>query len=294
MTTAQTIVDQARRDLLAGVTEERNKLASGINSSDTTLSLSFDPKGVRDGAVIEIGAELLYVWSVNGSTVTVERGWEGTTAASHSANAIITVKPRFPNKQLFDFVNDEISDLSSPANGLFQIKTATLQYNGSDRAIDMSGVTDLINIHEVRWRYSGDEWIEVRGFRLSRNAATTDFSSGLMLIFDVPPPQASTVRVTYKAPYTKLTNLSDDLTTVGGVQATLDDVVRMGVQLRAMVGREVKRNFMEAQGDTRRAGEVGPGAVQASWRGIAAMRQQRIEAEQARLSQQYPVRIRRY
>ena len=294
MTTAQTIIDQARRDLLSGVVEERNKLAANINSSATSVQLSFDPKGVRDGAVIEIGAELMYVWAVNGSTVTVERGWEGTTAASHNANAIITVKPRFPNRQLFDHLNDEITDLSSPANGLFQIKTATLQYNGSDRAIDMSGVTDLISIHEVRWRYASDEWIEVRGYRLSRNAATTDFASGLMLIFDAPPAQASTVRVTYKAPYTRLSALTDDVTTAGGVQASLEDVIRMGVQLRAMVGREVKRNFMEAQGDTRRAGEVGPGAVQASWRGIAAVRQARIEAEQARLSQQYPVRIRRY
>jgi len=152
MTTAQTIIDQARRDLLAGVVEERNKLAAGINASATTLSLAFDPKGVRDGAVIEIGAELLYVWAVAGSTVTVERGWDGTTPVSHNANAIITVKPRFPTRQLFDHLNDDITDLSSPMNGLFQVKTATLQYNGSDRSIDMSGVTDLISIHEVRWR----------------------------------------------------------------------------------------------------------------------------------------------
>ena len=67
----------------------------------------------------------------------------------------------------------------------------------------------------------------------------------------------------------------------------------MGVQLRAMVGREIKRNFTESQGDTRRADEVGPGAIQASWRGLAALRAQRIEAEQARLSQQYPQRIRK-
>ena len=101
------------------------------------------------------------------------------------------------------------------------------------------------------------------------------------------------MRVVYKAPYSRLTALSDDLTSVGGVQASLEDVLRMGVQLRAMVGREVKRNFTEAQGDTRRAMEVQPGAVQASWRGIAAIRQARIEAEQARLSQQYPLRIRK-
>jgi hypothetical protein len=294
VTTAQTIVDQARRDLLAGVVEERNKLLAQINSTATTLQLQYDPRGVRDGNVIEIGSELLYVWGVQGPTVTVERGFQGTTAATHAAGAIITVKPRFPNQMMLDHVNDELTDLSSPANGLFQIKVCSRNYNGTDRAVDLTGVTDLLSIHEVRWKYDNDEWIEVRRWRLSRDAATADFASGLMLIFDMPPPQAAPIRVAYKAPYTRLASLSQDLTSVGGVQASLEDVVRMGVQLRAMVGREVKRNFIEGQGDTRRAQEVGPGAVQASWRGIAAMRQQRIEAEQARLYQAYPMRTRKY
>ena len=294
MTTAQTIVDQARRDLLAGVVEERNKLVSQINSAATSLQLQYDPKGVREGNIIEIGSELMYVWGTSGSTVTVERGFQGTTAATHAAGAVITVKPRFPNQMMLDHVNDELTDLSSPANGLFQIKVCSRQYNGTDRAVDLTGVTDLLAVHEVRWRYDSDEWIEVRRWRLARNAATTDFASGLSLIFDMPPPQSAAIRVVYKAPYTRLSSLSQDLTTTGGLQATLEDVVRMGVQLRAMVGREVKRNFTEGQGDTRRAQEVGPGAVQASWRGIAAMRQQRIEAEQARLFQAYPTRTRKY
>lgn len=294
MTTAQTIIDQARRDLLAGVVEERNKLSALIDSSTTSLSLQYDPRGVREGNIIEIGAELMYVWGTSGSTVTVERGFQGTTAASHAAGALVTVKPRFPNQMMFEHLNDEITDLSSPANGLFRVAVCTRDYNGSDRAVDLTGVTDLLSIHEVRWEYDTDEWIEVRRWRLARNADPTDFASGLMLIFDMPPAQAAPIRVVYKAPYTRLTALSQDLTTVGGVQATLEDVVRMGVQLRAMAGREVKRNFVEGQGDTRRAGEVGPGAVQASWRGIAAMRQQRIEAEQARLFQAYPIRNRKY
>jgi len=294
VTTAQTIVDQARRDLLAGVVEERNKLSGGINSTATSLTVQYDARGIREGNIIEIGSELMYVWATSGATVTVERGFQNTTAATHADGAIITVRPRFPNQMMLDHVNDELTDLSSPANGLFQIKVCSRQYNGTDRAVDLTGVTDLLAIHEVRWKYDTDEWIEVRRWRLARNANTADFASGLMLIFDMPPPQSAAIRVVYKAPYTRLTALSQDLTSIGGLQATLEDVVRMGVQLPAMVGREVKRNFIEGQGDTRRAAEVGPGAVQASWRGIAAMRQQRIEAEQARLFQAYPTRTRKY
>lgn len=294
MTTAQTIVDQARRDLLAGVVEERNKLLTGINGTATSLVVEYDARGVREGTVIELGAELLYVWNATGATIEVERGFQGTTAVSHAAGAIITVRPRFPNQTMLEHLNDDLTDLSSPANGLFQIKVCSRSYNGSDRAVDLTGVTDLLSVHEVRWRYDSDAWIEIRRWRLARDADTANFASGLMLILDMPPPQAAPIRVVYKAPFTRLASLSQDLTATGGVPAVLEDVVRMGVQLRLMVGREVKRNFIEGQGDTRRAQEVGSGGVQASWRGIAAMRQQRIEAEQARLSSMYPMRTRKY
>jgi hypothetical protein len=292
MSTAATIIQQARRDLLAGLVEERNRLQSAMDSSTTSLTVANDGKGIREGAVIEVGNELMYVWGFTAGVAEVERGWDGTTPTAHDANAIITVKPRFPNKMLFDHLNDDITDLSSPANGLFQIKVLERQYNGSDRAIDLTGVTDIISIHEVRWKYQNDEWPQVRRWRLSRNANTTNFASGLMLILD-ESVQASAMRIVYKAPFTPLTTFADNITTVAGVPASLADVLRMGIQLRAMVSREIKRNFTESQGDTRRADEVGPGAIQASWRGLAALRAQRIEAEQARLSQQYPQRIRK-
>lgn len=294
MTTAQKIIDQARRDLLAGVVEERNKLSAAVTSTTaTTLTFANDLKGIREGAVIELGAELMYVWSTSGANVTVERGWDGTVASTHAINTIATVKPRFPTSMLFDHLNDEITDLSSPANGLYQVLTLERAYNGSDRAVDLTAVSNLIDIVDVRWKYLSDDWPEVRRWRIMRNTNTTAFASGLALIID-EPVQASTMRIVYKAPYTRLSAVGDDVTSVGGVQASLEDVLRMGVQLRAMVGREVKRNFTESQGDTRRAVEVGAGNVQSSWRGIAALRQTRIEAEQARLSKQYPQRIRRY
>lgn len=292
MTTAATVIEQARRDLLAGLVEERNRLSASMDASTTVLPIGADGKGIREGAVVEVGAELMYVWGFAAGNAEVQRGFDGTTATSHAAASIVTVKPRFPTKMLFDHLNDDIVDLSSPTNGLFQIKTLERAYNGSDRAVDLTGVTDIINIHDVRWRYQSDEWPAVRKWRLSRNANTTSFASGLMLILD-ESIQSSTLRIVYRAPYSRLTSVTDDLTAVGGVQDSLSDVLRMGVQLRAMVGREVKRNFTESQGDTRRADEVGPGAVQASWRGLAALRAQRIEAEQARLSQQYPMRIRK-
>jgi hypothetical protein len=62
----------------------------------------------------------------------------------------------------------------------------------------------------------------------------------------------------------------------------------MGVQIRLMAPREIKRNFTESQGDTRRADEVGAGAVGASVNNLIRMRRDRITAEAAKLIRQYP------
>ena len=55
-----------------------------------------------------------------------------------------------------------------------------------------------------------------------------------------------------------------------------------------MAGREIKRDFTESQGDTRRAGEVPAGAVAASSRNLQILRQQRITSEAAKLEAIYP------
>jgi hypothetical protein len=72
----------------------------------------------------------------------------------------------------------------------------------------------------------------------------------------------------------------------------MEDILEMGVMIRMLSVREVKRNFMEAQGDTRRADEVPPGAIRDSFNNILRLRRDRIIAEKAKLARQYPLTIR--
>jgi hypothetical protein len=67
----------------------------------------------------------------------------------------------------------------------------------------------------------------------------------------------------------------------------------MGVMLRMMNAREVKRNFIETQSDTRRSDEVPPGAVRDSTTNIQRLRRERITAEAGRLKAEYPQKFRR-
>jgi hypothetical protein len=107
------------------------------------------------------------------------------------------------------------------------------------------------------------------------------------------PVQAGTLRVRYKGPFTRATSESSDLTSFCGLPSTCDDLVELGVIIRMMAGREMKRNFTESQGDTRRADEVQASAVLQSVANIQRLRRERIVAEAGRLKAQYPIKFRK-
>lgn len=294
MSTAGALITRASRQLLSGTVEERNKLAATVTSSDTSITLSYDLGGFRTGAVIECESELMYVWEATTATKTlvVERGYAGTTAAAHTSGVVLTVNPRFPRAQMFDAVNAELDDLSSTMNGLYRVVATSLTYNGSDKQLNVTSATNIIELLDVRLRYLADEYPVIRGVRLQRDLPTTDFASGFSIVFD-QPVMAGTLRVTYKAPFTRASTEASDLQTACFLPVTCEDIVEAGVVLRMMNAREIKRNFTESQSDTRRADEVPPGAVRDSISNLVRLRRDRITAEAARLKAQYPQQFRR-
>jgi len=293
VTTAGQLIDRVVGGLLAGTVEERNKVASPVGTSDATLTMLYPLGGLRDGSVFELDNEQMYVWSSNSSskTLTVERGFNGTTAASHDTGAIATVSPRFPRSSVLNQLNSDLNDLSSPMNGLFQVKTVDIAYNGSDRMLNITGATDMIDLFDVRYRYLNDDYPVLREVRLLRDMPTSDFASGFALALD-QFTRAGTIRVIYKAGYGTFSSESSTVTDVGA-SAYLDDLLVLGAQMRLMAGREIKRNFTESQGDTRRPEEVPSGAVSNSMIQLQRLRRDRIQAEAARLNRQYPIRIRK-
>ena len=293
MTTAGDLITRVNQQLLAGTVEERNRLASPIGSSDETVTFTYNFGSLRDNSVFEVDSELMYVWAVNSAskTATVERGYGGTTPAVHAQNATVTVNPRFPRSQVFTALNTDLYDLSSPMNGLYQMKTVDLAYNGSDRMIDMAGVTDIFDVYDVRYRYLNDDYPIVKDYRFLRDMPTADFPSGKALAFD-SGIRSGTIRVLYKSPFGQFVNESSTLASVG-LGDELEDLLVLGAQIRVMSAREIKRNFTESQGDTRRPDEVSSGAVINSMIGLQRLRRERILAESARLARLYPLRIRK-
>lgn len=294
MSTAGALLNRVSRQLLSGTVEERNKLASTVDSSVTTITTSYDLNGLRSGTVFEIDSELMYVWeaTAGNKTLVVERGYAGTTAAAHTAGAAITTNPRFPKSQMLEALNQEIDDLSSPLNGLFRVVTQEVTYNGSDRQVNLTSATNVLDLVDVRLRYLSDDFPFIWTARLQRDLPTADFPSGYAIVMD-ESIMAGTLVVRYKSSFTRVSAITDDLQTVAHVPQSMEDILELGVMSRVLAPREVKRNFIESQGDTRRSEEVQAGAMTNSVTNILRLRKDRILAEASRLARQYPLYIRR-
>jgi len=293
MSTASALLDRVNRQLLSGTIEERNKLATTVDSDDTSFVMTYDLGGLRAGTVFEIDSELVYIWEATSGTktVTVERGYMGTTAAAHTSGAFVTLNPRFPKAQMLEALNQDIDDLSSPLNGLYRIVSVDVDYNGSDRQTNLTGATSVLDLIDVRLRYLDSDYPVIRMTRLQRDLPAADFPSGFAIVFD-ESVMAGSLRVRYKAPFTRVSAIGDNLQSVANVPTTMEDILELGVMSRMLSVREVKRNFIESQGDTRRSDEVGAGAMRDSFSNILRLRRDRIIAEAAKLARQYPLTIR--
>ena len=102
--------------------------------------------------------------------------------------------------------------------------------------------------------------------------------------------EGRTVRVTTIEPFTALTALDDDITADAGLPSSCADLLAMGAALALGAGREVSRNDTRAQGDTRRANEVPPGAQLGSLNAIRVQYRERLRSELALLLGKYPPR----
>jgi hypothetical protein len=289
---AQAVLDQTKRWLFTGGREERNKLNGSLGSTGASVTVEFALGAIQAGARISVELEDMHVWSAAGQVATVERGQYGSTATTHADDSLVFVNPKFSNNEIFTELCNEIDALSSPVSGLFQVTTVDLTFNPSYSAYDLTSVTNLDGILSVQYEDIGPsrEYIPIDSWRLQRNLPTSDFASGFGLTLQQYVDPGRTVRVVYKQPFVRPSSLTDDLVSVSGLPATAGDVVAMGTALRLSTSREIRRNFNEDQGDTRRAAEVPANANLNAPSGLARKYEQRKNEEAARLRQRYPIR----
>ena len=293
--TAQVWIDQTRDMLLSGYVEELDLvIAPAItDATSTTLSVQGLANGIAKGVVIEVGSELMYVTAVSGGSVSVIRGYAGSTASStgHAVDSVVRVSPKFPTYRIIQSLNDDLADLSAPGQGLFQMKTTSFTYNAGVDGYNLTGLTsaEIDSIYSVTYADAGSEASEpdVSSWKLKRNRDTSAFASGLALVLYTGAWPGQKITVSYKAPFTSITDASTARSSVG-LATTAYDLPPLGAAMALMTTTPIRREFLDAEGTSRMADEVPPGAISASFRDLMGRRRARVEAEASRLASQYP------
>lgn len=295
MATAQIWIDETRDMLLSGYVEELLLVTTPAveNATNTAFEISgASSSGIVPGVIIEIGSELMYVQTVSGTTVTVIRGYGGSTASStgHAADSIVRVSPKFPTHRIINAINDDLADLSAPNNGLFRMLTTSFTYNAAVDGYNLNtGSNEISSIYSVTYSDIGSEASEpeVMNWRLKRNRDTASFASGNALILYTGAWPGQKVTVSYKSPFGAITDGSTAQSDTG-LPTTAYDLPPLGAALSLMSTMPIRREFIDAQGSSRRAEEVPPGAISASMRDLRSRRDYRVQSESARLVAQYP------
>lgn len=303
------------RRALSSMREETDQLGASVGVGATSLSLATGNSlgSIQPGTILQVDWELYYVVSApTPGAITVVPGYYDSTSTAHSAGALIIVNPRFPAVDIVEAINQDLDDLSSPQNGLFQVFEITLTYNPVIVGYDMTDVNtgvpvqpeNLIDLLQVRVHEYGpaEIWptIPLHAVKFDRTADTSVFPSGMSLKLLRPGYPGMPIRVAYKAPYNisvvngvqtyvPLTNPTDNVQSVSGLHPQAFDILPMGAACRLMETREFKRSFTEAQPQPRISTEVPVGASLEAMKQVMLHRQQRIQAERARLERMWQV-----
>lgn len=289
MTTAGDLIEATRQHLVSAARPELNRLNGAVTDVATSLTFEFPAQALQRGAVLTLDLEQIYVWSTSGQSATVQRAWNGTVAAAHADDTLIWVNDRFPANVILAEINNELAAYSSPANGLYRVRTLDLTSVAVRSVYDLTGVTDLIGIASIDALdvLAGDR-LRLERWRVIRNQDTADFPSGFGLrLYDYVLP-GKAIRVVYKAPFTSLAALANDVATISGLPATAHDIPPLGAAARLLAGREARRNQVDAQPEPRTAADVPQGANTGASRALLTLRALRLAEEALRLAAAYP------
>ena len=229
MAAVSTLVDRIYRDFLNKPDDlSAFSRLDGAMSDTTGTTLTYESglfsseeeNLLGNGALVEVDQELMLVTAANTSTrtLTVSRGYSGTTAATHADKANIFINPTFPRKSVFDAVSDNISRLYP---SLYNVTTTNVVANTTYQEVPASTVEILTSYVQ---NASGEQYT----------------SAGIELLRDFPPSSTNTavqfynttngktVHLVVKRKFVRPTDETSDIETVCLVAPEYEQIVMVG------------------------------------------------------------------
>lgn len=294
MTTFNEMVDEVLLNL-AGYTMRQDRLTYLTAAVTSTSGLSISIASVDNVArgLVEIDEELLFVDSVNrpSNSLTVApfgRGYQGTTAATHTINSKVTIAPTFPRIAVKRAINDTVKAVYPQ---LWGVGTTTFTYSPATTTYALPADAEGILAVSYATIGSSREWAPIRAWRHDPMGNTTAFTSGNTISIYSGVEPGRTVQVTYTKEATAMANNSDVFTTVTGLPLSTKDVIIYGAAYRLISFVDPSRlTFTSAEADEAdRTKPIGSGSNAARF--IFSLYQQRLQEEAGRLKGKYPVRL---
>lgn len=289
-TTVASLIEETKRLVYGATRLALNRLAVGISTSDTTLTLEFDVKEAVQGAMISIDDELMWVISSSSASkqLTVMRNHLGSALATHALGAIIEVNPRFPRAYIKRVLQQEIDSWGSR---LYKVASSNISFTSTTRIYDL-GLTNFINVIDARISPYTGRTTKSNPYRWAvlRDMDTADFASGAAFEFLGEYPSSGIVRI--KAAQEFDVSVWTDTTDVEllGLSTSMTDIPPIGAAWRLMSTREVGRTNMQAQPEPRRSEEVPAGHIASVAAQLKKLRDDRIDEERWTLMQRYPLK----
>ena len=269
-TTLTNMIDEVLVNL-AGYTFQQDRSTYITSAVTTTTSTSASPLVLSLGStdsvgkgILEIDEELLWVDTFDrvANTATVSpygRGYLGTTAATHAADAKVTISPTFPRFSVKRAINDTIRSLGA---NIFSVKSTTFTFNAAVSTYAFANL-NVKNILTVSWQSIGPtkEWVPIRKWDLDSVANPQAFGytsddQVQTITLGEAPISGRTVKVIYATDPESFPELATPVltgnqvyTTITGLPASTRDVVILGAAYRLL-------SFL----DPARAAQVSPQA----------------------------------
>ena len=294
-TTYANLVDEVLLNL-AGYTLRQDRtthLTQDLEVNGFTMNLD-SVTNIGKG-VVEIDDELIWLDTYDRISNTANiapygRGYQGTTAARHTANTKVTVAPTFPRATVKKAINDTI-DAVFP--NLFAVGSYTFTSVATKSTYSIPA--DVETVLYVSWQTTGPsgEWLPLKSWRHDPLANATAYTTGNTIgIYDSITP-GRTVQVFYtKKPSTLTASASNAVyESVTGLPSSTKDVIVYGAAYRLASFIDPGRlNYNSAEADNADTKiQYGSGASTARF--MLALFQQRLTEESSKLRDVYPTRI---
>jgi|TARA_X000001382_G_C3169881_1_gene179119 hypothetical protein len=228
MAAVSTLVDRIYRDFLNKPDDLSafSRLDGAINNSVTSLTYesglfsSEEENLLGNGALVEVDQEIMLVTAANTSTrtLTVARGYSGTTAASHDDKANIFINPTFPRKSVYDAVADNIVRLYPT---LYNVTTTNVTANSTYQEVPASTVEVLSSYVQ---NATGNQYTSA-GIELLKNFPPSSTNTAVQFY---NTSNGKTVYLVVKRKFVRPTAETDDLSTACLLEDEYQQIVMVG------------------------------------------------------------------